>query len=851
MLKFFTNVAHTALWRLKNRIKEMFLDLKDLITLFFMAEELLSIGKDWFKERGWEPFAFQTETWDAYLGGYHGLVNAPTGSGKTYSLMVALALEFIRNNPKYKTAKNIGLQAIWITPIRALSKEIEISANRMIEGMDLPWKVGVRSGDTTLAQRQKQKIKPPELLITTPESLHLLLASKGYLEYFKDLKVLVADEWHELMGSKRGVQIELALSRLKTVAPDLKIWGISATIGNMDQAVQALLGSSYKPERYKVIKSNIKKRVEVVSVLPDSVERMPWAGHLGIHLLEKVIEIVKNSNSTLIFTNTRSFAEIWYQKLLNAAPELSGLMAMHHGSISQELRGWVEDQLHEGKLKAVVCTSSLDLGVDFRPVETVIQIGSPKGIARFMQRAGRSGHQPGALSRIYFVPTHSLELMEAAGIREAIQRNIVEDRLPYIRSFDVLIQYLITLAVSEGFEQREIYQEILQTFSYASVTEDEWLWILNFITTGGDSLRAYDEYRKVVVRDGIYKVENRAIAMKHRLSIGTIVGDSSLHIRFVTGKYLGTIEEYFIARMNPGDVFWFAGRNLELVRIKEMEVHVRKTNRKSGAVPSWMGGRMPLSSQMSEMIRLKINEVVEGEETDVEMKFLKPLFDLQKVRSHLPGKAEFLIEYFRSSEGYHMLMYPFEGRFVHEGIAALVAYRIAQIQPITFSIAMNDYGFELLSDQPIPIEEAVETDVLGVDNLSRDVQASINSIEMARRKFRDIAAISGLVFKGYPGKPVKDKHLQSSSQLFFNVFNDYDAHNLLLRQAYEEVMDFQLEEVRLRRALERIAKQKIIITRPEKPSPFSFPIIVDRLREKLTSEKLEDRIRKMALQYAE
>jgi ATP-dependent Lhr-like helicase len=816
-----------------------------------MADPLLQKGNVWFSERGWKPFAFQTETWEAYLGGFSGLVNAPTGSGKTYSLMMPILLEFMRNNPRYKTAKNIGLQAIWITPIRALSKEIEISAKRLIDGLDLSWKVGVRSGDTSLRERQKQKIKPPELLITTPESLHLLLAQKGYNEFFKDLKVVVADEWHELLGSKRGVQVELALSRLKSVAPDLKVWGISATIGNMDQALEALLGSYLVKGKYKVIKADIKKQVEIISVMPESVERMPWAGHLGIHLLDKVVDIVKKSNSTLIFTNTRSFAEIWYQKMLDKAPELSGLIAMHHGSISQELRGWVEDQLHEGRLKAVVCTSSLDLGVDFRPVETVVQVGGPKGVARILQRAGRSGHQPGAVSRLHFVPTHSLELMEAAAIREAMRRHIVEDRVPYLRSFDVLIQYLITLAVSDGFDPDQIYTEIKGTFCYASVTEDEWLWVLNFITTGGDSLRAYDEYRKVVIRDGKYKVENRHIAMRHRLSVGTIVGDASLHIRFVTGKYLGTIEEYFIARLNPGDVFWFAGRNLELVRIKDMEVHVRKTNRKSGMVPSWMGGRMPLSSQLSEMIRFKINEVVEGKETDEELIFLKPLFQLQQYRSHLPGKSEFLIEYFQSTEGYHLLMYPFEGRFVHEGIAALMAYRIAQIQPMSFSIAMNDYGFELLSDQPIPVEEAVETDVLGVDNLFRDIQASINSIEMARRKFRDIAAISGLVFKGYPGKPVKDRHLQSSSQLFFNVFHDYDSHNLLLRQAYEEVMDFQLEEARLRRSLERIAKQKIIITRPDKPTPFSFPIIVDRLREKLTSEKLEDRIKRMAVQYAE
>lgn len=815
-----------------------------------MTSDRLKAGKDWFGKMGWNPFAFQVQAWEAYLDGQSGLVNAPTGSGKTYSLLVPIALEFIRDQAQLKLDADSGLQAIWITPIRALAKEIELSATRLVEGMGLPWKVGVRSGDTKLSERMKQKTKPPQLLITTPESLHLLLAQKNYPDFFKGLKVIVADEWHELMGSKRGVQVELALSRLKAVVPSLKVWGISATIGNMEQAMEALLGNYFRPGKYTVVRADIRKSVEVESVMPDSVERMPWSGHLGIHLLEKVIGIVKKSSTTLIFTNTRSFAEIWYQRMLDQAPELSGLIAMHHGSISQELRSWVEDQLHEGRLKAVVCTSSLDLGVDFRPVETVIQVGSPKGVARFLQRAGRSGHQPGAVSKIHFVPTHSLELIEAAGLREAIRRNVVEDRLPYIRSFDVLMQYLITLAVSDGFKPDQILKEIRGTFSYSSVSDDEWTWLLNFITTGGDSLQAYDEYRKVVIHNGLYKVENRVIAMRHRLSIGTIVGDSSLHIRYVTGKYLGTIEEYFIARLNPGDVFWFAGRNLELVRIKDMEVQVRKTNRKSGAVPSWQGGRMPLSSQMSEMIRLKINEVVEGRGQDGELLFLEPLFKLQQKRSFLPGAGDFLIEYFKSTEGYHVLMYPFEGRFVHEGMAALVAYRIAQIQPITFSIAMNDYGFELLSDQPIPIEEAVETNMLGTDNLLKDIQASINSIEMARRKFRDIAAISGLVFKGYPGKPIKDRHLQSSSQLFFNVFNDYEAHNLLLRQAYEEVMDFQLEEIRLHRALERISKQKIIITTPDKPTPFAFPIMVDRLREKLTSEKLEDRIKKMVVQYS-
>jgi ATP-dependent helicase Lhr and Lhr-like helicase len=804
----------------------------------------LEKGRLWFEDQGWSPFPFQLEAWQNVQDGFSGIINAPTGSGKTYSLLIPILLEC---DPKKLRAK--GPKAIWITPIRALAKEIEFSAKRANEGLNTGWRIAVRSGDTSTKERAKQKEKPPDFLITTPESLHLLISQKGYAEYFADLGTIVVDEWHELMGSKRGVLMELALSRLKTLSPQLKIWGISATIGNMEQSLQILLGNYAAGKKVKVIKANIQKEIEVVSIFPDEVERLPWAGHLGIQLLDKVIPIVKESNSTLIFTNTRSFAEIWYQKMLDMAPELSGQIAMHHGSISKELRDWVEDQLHAGKLKAVVCTSSLDLGVDFRPVETVIQVGSPKGVARFLQRAGRSGHQPGAVSKIYFLPTNTLELTEAAALREAMNRNIVEDRVPYLRSFDVLIQYLITLAVSGGFKPEEIYQEIKGTVSYSSVTEDEWRWLLNFITTGGDALTAYNEYRKVLVEEGIYKVENKRIALKHRLSIGTIVGDNLLYVKYVTGKYLGTIEEYFVSRLNVGDVFWFAGQSLELVRIKEMEVHVRKSKKKSGKVPSWQGGRMPLSSQMSEMIRLKIDESAREAETDDEMRFLRPLMNLQQERSHLPKITEFLIEYFHSSEGYHVVMYPFEGRFVHEGMAALIAYRISQVTPITFSIAMNDYGFELLSDQEIPIYEAIETNVLGNENLMNDIQASINSTEMAKRKFRDIAAISGLIFKGLPGQKIKEKHLQSSSQLFFNVFHEYESQNLLLQQAFEEVMDFQLEEARLRRALDRIAHQKIIITEPELPTPFAFPIMVDRTREKLTSEKLEDRIKKMRLSF--
>jgi ATP-dependent Lhr-like helicase len=809
-------------------------------------DELISIADQWFADKGWTPFPFQKKTWVHYLEGHSGLINAPTGSGKTNAIAIPVLLEGIAQQ---HNGKRTGLLAIWITPIRALAKEIQNAVQRLADDLGLDWEVAIRSGDTKQSERARQKRKPPQVLITTPESLHLLLASKGYPRYFGQLRAIVIDEWHELIGSKRGVQVELALSRLKGLQPGLKVWGISATIGNMEEAIATLHGKKATGASLKIVRADIEKEIVVKSILPDEIERFPWAGHLGIRLLEKIIPIVEGGQSTLIFTNTRAQCEIWYQRILDLAPHLAGAIAMHHGSISKELRNWVEDALHEGILNAVVCTSSLDLGVDFRPVENIIQIGSPKGVARFMQRAGRSGHQPGALSTIYFVPTHALELIEAAALRRAINGKELESRIPYIRSFDVLIQYLVTLAISEGFQSAEILDEIRDTYAFSSLSDDEWAWCLDFITTGGKTLHAYDEHRRVEIENGYYKVNSRRVAMRHRMQIGTIVSDGALQVKYVSGKRIGTIEEWFVAQLKPGDVFWFAGRSLELVRIKEMMVQVRKSNKSKGKVPAWLGGRVPLSSQLSASLRFKITELATtATHEEEELSCLEPLLSLQAQRSAVPSEDIFLIEYFKDREGYHCVFYPFEGRFVHEGMGALIAYRISKLQPISFSIAMNDYGFELLSDRPIPIEEAIEQELFSTKNLGEDIHASINAAEMAKRKFRDIASIAGLVFKGYPGKPKKNRQLQSSSQLFFEVFNDYEPNNLLLLQAYEEVMSFQLEEARLSATLARINTQQIRLLRPPTATPFSFPIIVDRLRGRLSSEKLEDRIRKMTLQ---
>jgi len=814
-------------------------------------EELFALANEWFQQQGWKPFPFQTQTWIAFLQGKNGLLNAPTGSGKTYALWLPIILNYIRKNPNYKTKHTPGLKAIWITPLRSLSVEIKQAAERVVNDLDIKMTVGIRSGDTTTGERAKQKEKMPDLLVTTPESLQLLLAAKGYDKIFGNCTAIVIDEWHELLGTKRGVQTELALSRLKKIAPNLRIWGISATIGNLQQAQEVLLGIDSEAYHNSVlIKAVINKKIKVVSIIPEKMETYPWRGHMGLHLIDEVAKIVKASKTTLIFTNVRSACEIWFQRLLEKYPEFAGEMAMHHGSISRETRLWVEQAIRNEELKVVVCTSSLDLGVDFAPVETIIQVGGPKGVARFMQRAGRSGHQPGKESVIYFLATHAIELIEASALKKAAEHNIIEDRIPYLNSWDVLVQYLNTLAVSDGFVPSEIFEEVKTTFCYQTMTEENWNWILNFITNGSQSLQAYDEFKKVEIEEnGRFKINSRLIAMHHRMQIGTIIGDSVLNVKYMTGGYLGTIEEWFITKLKPGDTFIFAGKRLELFKIRNMQVLVRKADpKKISKIVSWMGGRMALSAQMSELMRQELYRA-NTDNLSPELKALQPLFERQRRESIVPDADQFLIETFRTREGYHAIFYPFEGRFVHEALASLLAYRISLLLPISFSLAYNDYGFELLSDQEIDMQNVLDNNLFSTEYVHHDLQKSLNATEMARRKFRDIAIIAGLVFTGFPGKMVKAKHLQSGSQLLFEVFRDYEPDNLLFQQAYRETFEHQLEEGRLIMALERIQNQEIVWKSCKKPTPFSFPVITDRLREKLSSETLAERIKKMTASY--
>ena len=794
--------------------------------------------EEWFKSQNWEAQAFQKKCWKAYAQGKSGMLHAPTGSGKTYALWGGIVEEISKNKTPPK-----GFHALWITPLRALGIEIQKATQKMLSDFNPELQVGLRTADTPQSQRAKILRDPPFGLVSTPESVHVLLGNKEHQKYFKELRVVVVDEWHELLGSKRGVQVELALGYLHSFIPNLKVWGISATIGNKKLAREVLLGPT---KNFTVVEAKIKKKIQVLSLLPKKMERFPWSGHLGTHLVSQVLEIVQKNKSTLIFTNTRAQCEIWFHHLLDSAPDLAGSIAMHHGSIDKKIRLWVEESLRNESLKVVVCTSSLDLGVDFSPVENCIQVGSPKGVGRFIQRAGRSGHQPKAGSSIYFLPTHAMELIESVALQNGIKTHQIEDRIPYLNCYDVLIQFLMTLAVGRGFDPKKIYPVVKSSFCFQTLDQQRWEWILNFLIRGSQSLEQYDEYKKLVSdQNGLLKAANKSIALRHRLSMGTIVSGNDLRIRYRKGGYLGSIEEWFISKLKPGETFAFSGKILELIRIHKMEVIVKKSKVKQAKIPSWMGGRMSFSAHLSDLLKKALFE--DQNKKTREFKCLLPVFEQQKKESIVPKPDELLIERFETKEGFHTLFYPFEGYAIHEAMASLMAYRISLITPISFSMSFNDYGFELLSDQAFCPRAFLDNDLFTPEHLFDDLAKSINISEMARRKFRDIAVISGLVFQGYPNKPIKSKHLQSGSQLFFEVFKDYEPDNLLYQQAVEEAFDHGMERGRMQLVFEELEQKIIVWKNCSQPTPFSFPLITERIRSRLSSETVEDRIRKMYL----
>ncbi|MEM6776251.1 MAG: ligase-associated DNA damage response DEXH box helicase [Planctomycetota bacterium] len=803
-----------------------------------------------FDSLGWSPFRFQRSTWNAFEKGHSGLLHSATGTGKTLGVWMGPLMTWMkahRDRSKWNPKQPPGLRVIWLTPLRALAGDTEQSLRAPIDAMKLPWRLESRTGDTRASLKAKQLKSLPTAMVTTPESLCLMLTHERLQPSLAGLQAVIVDEWHELLGTKRGVQTELALARLRRLAPRMQTWGVSATLGNLDEALHSLVGSDDFTNA-KIIQGYRQKKVQLFSILPPVIERFPWSGHIGTRMVPEVVQHVDAAKSSLIFANTRSQTEIWYQQLLQHRPDWAGQIALHHGSLDSSVRTWVEEGLREGRLKTVVCTSSLDLGVDFTAVDLVIQIGSPKGAARLLQRAGRSGHQPDAVSRLAFVPTNALELIELAAAQDAIAAGNLESRPLLDAPLDVLAQHLVTIAVGGGFQFDSMRQEVRRTRAYAAMTDPQWQWAVDFVVRGGQTLDAYPEFKRVELVGERYIVTGRRTASMHRMNIGTIVSDASMQVKYQRGRTLGTAEESFLSKLNPGDKFLFAGRLVEMVSVKDNQAFVKRTTGKPDAVPRWMGGRMPLSSELSKGLRERLDEAAHGRFRGSEMRRLRPLLQVQAKWSRLPRTDEFLIESIETRDGHQLFFYPFAGRLAHEGLASVMASRLARMRPSTFSMACNDYGFVLTSPQVPALNTAISAGLLSLDGLDEEIDQSLNANEMRRRGFRAIARIAGLIQGGYPGRPTPSRHLQASSNLFYEVFQQYDPGNQLLRQCDAEVKEQQLNASRMSDALRRIERSRVIVTRPPKVTPMAFGLLVDRLRDRISSEKLTDRISRMQQQ---
>lgn len=797
-------------------------------------DDRLAAARTWLLERGDSAFAFQEQMWRAHWAGASGLLQAPTGSGKTLAAWLGpvLAPDEHESEP--------GIRVLWLTPLRALARDLVLALRTPLAQLRPQWRVDLRTSDTTAAARARQQRTPPHALVTTPESLSVMLSQPHAAAAFARLNTVIVDEWHEFLGSKRGVQLELALASLKALAPGLHIWGMSATVPDLQEAMQTLLGPAVAGQ---LLQAPDDKHYVIDSVLPDDIERFPWAGHLGLKLLPKVLARIAEARSTLLFTNTRSQAEIWYRAIVEARIDWLTQVGIHHGSIDAATRRAVEEKVKAGELRCVVCTSSLDLGVDFPPVDQVLQIGSPKSIARLMQRAGRSGHQPGSTSRLTLVPTNTWELAEAAAARRSIAARRVEPRHGLILPLDVLAQHLVTLACGGGFDADAVYAQITATHAFAKLTSRQWQWTLDFISRGGAALHGYPEFRRVTRRDGRWVIAGDDLARRHRRAIGTITSDATISVNWLTGGRLGDIEESFLSRLAPGASFVFAGRLLTLVRVRDSRAYVRTARHKSGAIPRWLGARMPLSEQLGDALLEQFRLYGEGGSLDPEVRILAPLLELQRRWSALPAPSVLLVEQFHSREGWHLFIYPFAGRLVNEGIATLAASRATRAMPRTISVTANEYGFELLSPDPFPAEPTLLRRYLSPEDLLQDLLASVDGSELARRQFRDIARIAGLVDPGMPRRGKSARQLQMSTGLMFDVLTRYDPDNELLTQSRREVLEAQLAYTELHHHLVRLEAQQWRVLPIRRLTPLAFPLWSERLQSQtLSSETFRARI---------
>ncbi len=783
---------------------------------------------DWFAARGWTVRRHQMEMLQAAGAGRHALLTAPTGAGKTLAGFLPTLVDLI-DQPDFD-----GLHTLYISPLKALAVDVKRNLLTPIDEMDLPITVETRSGDTPANRKARQRVKPPQILLTTPESLNLLLSQEDSFTLFANLQHVIIDEVHAFASGKRGDLLSLSLARLQRIAPDMKRSALSATVADPDDfrawlapygdidAVTHVLGDEGAP-------------ADIAIMIPETPEgekiRVPWAGHAGVYAIPQVMEQIKANRMTLVFTNTRFLAEYIFQKLWDINEDILPI-GVHHGSLSKEARRKIENAMATGKMRALVCTASLDLGVDWGDIDCVIQMGAPKGSSRLLQRIGRANHRLDVSSKALLVPGNRFEYLEAQAALDAVNEGKRDGEPFRPGGLDVLAQHVMTCACAAPFQEDDLLDELQSSLPYSALDKDTFDRVLSFTRDGGYALKAYDKFKRLR-RDakGVWHLVHPRFATQHRLNAGIIVDAAMMTVRFKNGRNLGKVEESFAAMLSPGDTFFFAGMSLELVKMDTSDVVVRAT-KKAAMIPSYMGARLPLTTHLSDRVRGLLTDRAGWARFPDDV---REWLEMQDHRSRLPEPGELLVETFPHKGLHYMAAYSFEGWNAHQSLGMLLTRRMETrgLKPIGF--VANDYALACWSVEPV----TDPAPLFSADILEDEFFDWIEGSYLLKRAFREVAVISGLVDRQHPGKRKTGKQVTFSTDLIFDVLRKYEPDHLLMQAAWADARARMTDVARLGDLLDRAAGSMVHVDL-DRVSPLAVPVLVMIGREHVAQGATDD-----------
>ncbi len=787
-----------------------------------MTATLPKVIDSWFNARAWNPRRHQLEMLGAAAEGRHALLVAATGAGKTLAGFLPTLVELI-SDPDFDS-----LHTLYISPLKALAVDVQRNLLTPVEEMGLPIRIETRTGDTPSEKKARQRVKPPHILLTTPESLSLLLSHEDSVYMFDGLQRIVIDEIHAFANSKRGDLLALSIARLQKLSPNLQRVGLSATIADPD-AYRAWLAPNGDIDAVRLVEGEPAAEPNLEILLPEG--RVPWSGHSGQHAVPQLIEEIGRNRTTLIFCNTRFLAEYIFQKLWDANDPKYAI-GIHHGSLSVEARRKVEGAMARGELRALVCTASLDLGVDWGNVDCVVQMGAPKGSSRLLQRIGRSNHRLDETSKAILVPGNRFEYLEAQAAYDAVVDGQRDGEAFRPGGLDVLAQHIMAMACAAPFNEAELLNEVRSALPYSALGAESFGRVIHFVATGGYALTAYDKYRKLVSDGaGNWRIAHPKFAAQHRFNAGIIVDTPMLDVRFRNGRTLGKVEEDFAAALRPGDSFIFAGMALEVESVKDMDLIVRAV-KKASSIPSYMGARMPLTTHLSDRVRhLLTDRAGWGRFPDDVREWL----EMQDWRSAMPEPGQLLAETFPHQGRHYLVIYPFEGWNAHQSLGMLVTKRmeVRGLKPMGF--VANDYALGIWSLDPV-IDPA---SLFSADILADEFTDWVENSFLLKRAFREVAIISGLIERNHPGKRKSGRQVTFSTDLIYDVLRKYEPGHLLLEAAWADASARLTDVGRLGDLLDRAAGTMLHVTL-DRVSPMAVPLMVMIGRESVAQGSVDD-----------